>query len=320
LEPRTTVTLDLLVTDKANQPVAGLEPFDFSISDNNTAQKLMGFSREDVSPGHPDGSVEVIYVLDSVNSEFNDMLYERADFGKFLRRNGGKLAQPTTIVLLDDGEMKVQPRPSRDGNALADSLEKSPTPVHNWASAEGYAGLVQRSQFCLKSLAELTFYERTKPGRKMMIWLGNGWPSLARGDAHLNDKQFQGIFDSIALLTNRFREARITLYNVIVRTEVVQSTPLYYKEYLKFPAKPVQAQSPDLLLQTLAVHSGGRIVDIDRNLSREIDSCLGDLSAWYTITYNPTPVPKPDELHLLGVKTSKEGLTVRTTEGYYGQP
>jgi len=314
------MVLDLLVTDKSGRPVPGLGPFDFTILDNQAPQKVMSFHRSEMTPEQPDSPVEVIYVLDSVDTNLNDMLYERRDFTKFLRRNGGKLAEPTTIVLLTDGDMKVQPHPSRDGNQLADALEKLPNPVHKWANAQGYAGLIVRNQFCLKSLNELAFYEATKPGRKVLIWIGREWPSLARSDGNLTNKDYQDLYDSIATLSNRLREARMTVYAIDERGPVAGENPLYYRAYLKYPATPLQSLSPDLMLGVLATHSGGRVIDIDRDLIAEIDMCLGDLAAWYTIAFDPPPAAKPNEFHSLEVKTSKEGLTVHTTQGYYGQP
>jgi hypothetical protein len=43
---------------------------------------------------------------------------ERFQLGKFLKQNGGKLAQPVSLMVFSDQGVKAQPQPSTDGNML----------------------------------------------------------------------------------------------------------------------------------------------------------------------------------------------------------
>jgi VWFA-related protein len=319
-KPPRRITLDLLVTDNSGKPVPGLEPFDFTLLDNNAKQKVLTFHRYESTPTQNDSPVEVIFVLDAVNASLQSMELERQDIVKHLRANGGKLEHPTTIVLLTDTDMKIEPHPSRDGNALAASLLANPNPVHSLPPTMGYALQMERQLYCLTALNKLAVYEASKPGRKMIIWVSHGWPSLANGDGLMQAEDLKRVFGSIVLMSRRLREARITLNSIDPRGPVQGENATYYQAYIKPVFIADRAKSPNLLLQVLATQSGGRVLDISTDLSAEIEMCVSDLAAWYSISYEPPIAAHADEYHSLEIKVSKPGLTVRTTSGYYDQP
>jgi hypothetical protein len=120
------IFLDVVVTDGANKPVADLEPFDFSVLDENHPRKVMGFRRTDGATGSKvDPAVEVIIVLDAVNLPYQPVTRLRLELEKFLRANGGHLAQPVSIYIFASDGLHVQPAPSKDGNTLANLLDES---------------------------------------------------------------------------------------------------------------------------------------------------------------------------------------------------
>jgi hypothetical protein len=63
--------------------------------------------------------VEIVLVVDAVNASFQTVNYERSEVKKFLLQNGGKLAQPVSLIVFSDAGTKIQDPSSRDGNALA---------------------------------------------------------------------------------------------------------------------------------------------------------------------------------------------------------
>ena len=94
----------------------------------------------------------------------------------------------------------------------------------------------------------------------------------------------------------------------------------YYQEFLKGVSKPSQVQAADLALQVLAVQSGGRALNSSNDMVSQIESCIADTNAWYTLSFDSPPADGPDEYHKLEVKVDKPGLTARTSTGYYAQP
>ena len=76
----------------------------------------------------------------------------------------------------------------------------------------------------------------------------------------------------------------------------------------------------DLIRKVLAVQSGGRVLDRSSDLLSQIESCVREAGAFYTLSFDPAPADHPDEYHRLKVEVSKPGLSARTSTGYYDQP
>ena len=53
---------------------------------------------------------------------------------------------------------------------------------------------------------------------------------------------------------------------------------------------------------------------------QQIDACIDEADAFYTISFNPSGAEHADEYHDLKVQISQPGLAVRTNTGYYNQP
>ena len=118
------MTLDVVVTDKSGKPVSGLEQKDFTLLDNKQPQKILSFQTVEGGTATADPPVEVILLVDEVNTAFTSVATERNEIEKFLRRNGGALAQPVSMIFLSDSGT-TETISSRDGNAvIADMNQK----------------------------------------------------------------------------------------------------------------------------------------------------------------------------------------------------
>jgi hypothetical protein len=73
-------------------------------------------------------------------------------------------------------------------------------------------------------------------------------------------------------------------------------------------------------LQVLAIQSGGRVLDPDKDLAGLIEKCAQDAPAFYTLTFDPPRTDLMDEYHALEVQVDKPELATRTRTGYYDQP
>src|ERR1700722_14996742 len=74
--PNRQITLDVVVTDKSGKPVPGLQQQDFTLLDNKQPQKILVFGA--VQSGASDPPVEVVLVVDEVNTTFTNVSFERA--------------------------------------------------------------------------------------------------------------------------------------------------------------------------------------------------------------------------------------------------
>ena len=82
------ITLNLVVTDKTGKAQSGLQQGDFTVVDNKLPQKIVSFQAV-VGNATPAPPVEIILVVDRVNSSFAGAANERQQTEKFLRQNGG---------------------------------------------------------------------------------------------------------------------------------------------------------------------------------------------------------------------------------------
>jgi VWFA-related protein len=322
ISPEGRIHLDVLVSDAGGKPVIGLQPMDFTILDDNQRRKLLSFRSYDGVNVKPDPPVEVILLVDTVNLPFQQTSFIHQEIARFLRQNNGHLAQPVSLMLLTEAGLRIQPRPSVDGNALLTVLDQIKGSVHGITSAMGAEGDLQRFQLSLRQMAAVAENEARRPGRKLLIWVGPGWPMLNSPNFSFSDKDQRRYFDAIVELSTLVREARMALYSVAPANSVMGAgtRDLLYKDFLKGVTSARKADTGNLALKVLALQSGGRILGPDNDIAGQIDSCISDANAFYTLTFNPPPAEHADEYHDLKVTASQPGLTVRTNSGYYNQP
>jgi VWFA-related protein len=313
------ISLDVLVTDHGGKPVAGLEPFDFNILDNNQPRKVLSFRRTDGTVGSKiDPPVEVIIVLDAVNLPYQAATQLRLDIEKFLRQNDGHLSQPVSLFIFSSQGLHVQPAPSQDGNALATILHNSTGTVRARGTAGDVFGLAEQFQTSVKTMAGIADNEAHKPGRKMLVWIGPGWPLLEDRRFIQTNESKLSYFHSVIDLSKKLREARITVYGLYGIVGVTSHG--LWEAYLKPLKDPHKAETGHLALQVLVTETGGRVLDPSTDLPGEIRSCISDIGEYYTLTFAPPAATSADEFHELKVQVDQAALAARTTTGYYDQP
>jgi VWFA-related protein len=313
------ISLDVLVIDKAGKPVPELEPTDFTLVDDNQLRKILSFRRTDGVVGNKfDSPTEVIIVLDSVNMAYQAVTQLRLQLQRFLRQNGGHLAQPTSIFVFGSEGLHVQPAPSKDGNGMAAMMDTAVGTMRSGNTAAGDYGLAEQFTTSIQTLKGIADNEARKPGRKLLIWLGNGWPLLDSPKFIKSNEGEESHFQNIIEVSKKLREARITIYGLYT----LNSAPdhFLYEAYLK-PVKDFHhADAGNLSMQVLARQTGGRVLEPSNDIAGQIDNCLLDIGAYYTLTFTSPAATRPNEYHDLKVQVSQPGLTTRTTSGYYNQP
>jgi len=118
------IRLDVVVSDAEGKPATGLGPWDFKLLDDGRPQKIMSFRAFDGVVSKPDPPVEVVLVMDMANLPFQQVAFVRDQVEKYLRADGGQLKQPTSLIVLNDAGIRVQPRATTDGNAEAGVVQQ----------------------------------------------------------------------------------------------------------------------------------------------------------------------------------------------------
>ncbi len=317
--PEGRIQIDVVVKDAADKPVTGLQPWDFKIVDNNLPRKILSFRAFNDDTVKPDPPVEVILVIDTLNLPFQQVAFVRGQIDEFLHQNGGKLRQPVSLILLTDKGIRVQPRPSSDGIALSDIVSQIKGSISTINPAMGGEGYIERFQLSIKEMITIAENEAQKPGRKLLIWLGPGWPLLDRPREGYSERFQKRYFEGIVELSTTLREARMAVYSVSATNGAGPPT-LLYRNFLKGVRSFREAESGHLALKVLATETGGHILGPDNDVSNQINRCIDDANAFYRLSFDPPAAGHADEYHELGILVNKPGLLVRTTTSYYDQP
>ena len=311
------IYLDVVVTPKSGPPVTGLQQQDFTLLDNKVPRPITSFR----ALSRSQAPLEVILVVDAVNTKYETVAYEREEIDRFLRADGGHLAHPTALAIFTDTGMQIQEGFSDDGNALSASLDQYVVGLRTIRRSAAFYGAVERFQLSLNSLRQLAAREALRPGRKVILWVSPGWPLLSGPEVELDPKQRQEIFNDIVSFSTQLQRARITLYSIDpLGSNDFGTRAFYYEAFLKGISKPSQVDVGDLALQVLATQSGGLALTVDNDIAAMLQKCLADTDVYYELSFDAPLDTKRDEYHHLEIKLKDSGLTARTRQGYYAQP
>jgi len=313
------ITLDVVVSDQAGRTVPNLQQQNFTLLDDKQPQKLTSFQAVQNPAATPDPPVEVVLVIDEVNTSFHDVAIVRQQAEKFLSQNDGKLAYPVSLVFFSLTGA-AGGAPSRDGKALIAEFNQHESALRGATRSQGLEGAVQRVNLSVRTLGQLIDYQIPRPGRKLVVWISPGWSILSTPRVELSTKDQQGLFQSIVGISAGMRRAGITLYNVSPTGSGGGVLKSYYKDFIKGVKNANQVRIGNLALQVFAYQSGGLVLNSSNDLAGEIQTCVDDANAFYLLSFEGAIADGPNEYHALEVTIDKPGLEVRTRSGYYAQP
>ena len=339
------IKLDVVVTDKLGKPISGIARKDFKLLDNGQPEKILTFHAYDGTPTGPDPPVRIILLIDTLNLPERLASYERREVERFLQQNGGRLAQPVSLVELSNMGVFTVGQPSADGNALAAEFAHNKNLEWIRRVPGGLRGESLDSLYSepptlstLKALGDIATTERQRPGRKLLIWVGPGWGRGSGGrGAYSYFTEPRQAFDMIQWFSTLLREARIALYSSSVGETNADGHALDYLSFLSGVTSVKQATFMHLNRKVLAVQTGGRVLEPsgglrgdpvpavtnfapNADLVLQINTCVQEAASYYTLSFDPSHADRFDEYHDLKVQVDPPGLTARTTTGYYDQP
>jgi len=319
------ILLDVVVTDRSGKAIPGLPESDFVVRTNGTPQKILSFHAfggvtAELQP--PKTPVNVILMVDEVNTTFDRVAYERNQIKKYLSQNGGKLSQPLSLGFFSDTGVQIQNHPTQDGNELLAAFDQHETSLRTIRRSTGFYGAEERLDLSLTTLSKLADAEAQVPGRKMVVWISPGWPLLTGPRIDISAKQSQQLLSTIISVSTALRNARITMYSIdpLGLADAGSIRLNYYQEFLKPVTATKDVQIADLALQVLATQTGGLALNSSNDITAQITRCIAEAGAFYTITIDKAPADKPNQFNAIDVKVETPGLTARTRNGYYAQP
>ena len=179
------VFLDVTVLDKKGRPVVtGLTKEDFTITEDNKPQRIFSFEAPEthvMTPGeeepNPQGKAPVtIFVLDQLNSSFEDFAYIRYEMSRFLLSQPQQLTFPAELMVNGIKSLDMPQGYTRSRDDLLYAVNHLPAMLPPISSF-----FWERFDQSMDALRLIAIQNKGVPGRKNIIWIGRGGPGLAFG-------------------------------------------------------------------------------------------------------------------------------------------
>ncbi|HEY4380137.1 MAG TPA: VWA domain-containing protein [Acidobacteriaceae bacterium] len=338
------VVLDVVVTDSAGKPVDGLNAGDFQVFEDGRLQRIQSFespSEHTLPPASIAGGNSTVFdpaqpanfghspvnllVLDQLNTHFADSSFARRSLHDYLAGQPALLPRPTSLLSVsDNGFRQLQPL-TRDRDALLRALAATPANYAWNLELNGKAehGPIERLDQSLRALEEIAQNYARIPGRKNLVWVGGGFPTLDPATIVGND--LQEVQDTLQHVTDVLLDARVTLYAVDPTssapgmTEVTDASQMNFVlaagDGLAGNADPFGAGED---FDKLGPITGGRVLRGMNDVARQIASSVDLGERFYTISYAPTTTSESAaQYRNIRVVCRRPGLVATTRRGYY---
>ena len=334
------VVLDVVVTDKQGMPVRNLSKSDFTILENDQQQPVATFE----PPGrHAPAPVEqsvksalgsdrpvareaspmtssalTILVLDELDTMPSDEAFARREIRKFLHTHGPRLLEPTALMALDEKRLELLHDYTSDASVIETALDRHPAHLpFRLMTGEGPIGASRRLADALEAVREIGAANGQFAGRKNVIWIGPGFPSLNYMSAQPSEKaKLLGFVRETSDLMWRGRLAVYTLDPKgleVVHENIGSNTP---SGFLSPPDSP----TGQLVFEQLAPQTGGRIFRGLNDLDAQIATSVEDGDSFYALSYYPSNRVWDGRFRRIHVVMNRPELTARTRNGYYAAP
>ncbi|HTV82396.1 MAG TPA: VWA domain-containing protein [Acidobacteriaceae bacterium] len=317
--PPAALTFTIEVTDKAGHRIPGLQQSDFTLLDDKSPSPIQAFAAHSPGPRSPETAVVVV---DTVNMGFVGDSVARGQIIDFLRKSHGPLAYGMSLLVLTDSGISELGTTSDDPATLLAELNTQQGQLRDIGRSAGFWGAEEREEAAINSLSLVARTMGRMRGRKLLIWIGPGWPIFDNPAMTYTDSELHQIFAEVVTLSREMTEARVTLYDVdpLGTWDAGTFRTFLWQSFSKPVRRWDQALPGNLALQVLATQSGGLVLNSSNDVAGELNTCSQDGAAWYTISFAPQTSEKPDTWHSVKVKLDKPGLIVRTRPGYYAEP
>jgi VWFA-related protein len=340
------VVLDLVVRDKNGKPVTDLTRDDFRVFEDGVLQPVRSFeppSAHMLPPASAASAAATVYdpaqpasfgqsavtvlVLDQLNTHFADSSFARRSLRDYLLKQPEVLAQPTSLLTVYEHNFAQLQGFSRDRSVLLKALEAAP--VHNaWtleASNNADYGPIERLDQSLHDLEQIAQSYAGIPGRKNLIWVGGGFPSV--DPTSLDSHDLQIVQDTVQHITDVLLSTRVTLYAIDPSSSaagVVEITNADMADAASAIGSGLGTNAgtfdANADFDHLSLITGGRVVRGRNDVGPQIALAIDDGASFYTIGYSPSSnSTSAAQFRKIRVDCLRPGLTMVTRAGYFAE-
>ena len=333
------VFLDVTVLDKEGNPVVkGLSKDDFTITENKKPQRIFSFEAPQVhtmgaaaEDDNPDGEAPVtIFVLDLLNSQFVDFAFIRYSVRKYLDAQPPQLSSPAEMMVIGNNSLEVVQGYTRSKEDLLFALDHIPATLPykmmNGAFLNSYFVLERFAQ-SIDALQQIALQSQGVPGRKNVLWVGQGGPNLPR--LSLTRESVERVRPYLHQTANMLVDARISLFVLYPGKKVfgmgdpaagARSDGLggitSSQRYANLDFGNSDPFAGDVNFGVFVNETGGKLFfnnDVDAEIRRS--QLLG--SEYYTLTYQPHDGDADGKFRRVRVILRDRNLKVITKTGYF---
>lgn len=321
----TLVFLDVTVLDKKGHPVvSGLTKDDFTITEDNIPQTIFSFEAPDAhvmnagaEDENPNGKAPAtIIVMDLLNSSFEDFAYIRYEVRQFLMAQPTVLASPTELLVLGNESLEMLQSFTRSRADLLDALEHTPVALpykHMHRNSFPWEMFGQS----LDALDQVALQNRGVPGRKNIVWVGHGGPSVYLDPAVFGEKFVGKLKQYVHSTTNMMVDARVSLFVIYPGLPVSGGVMTVSASQAGIDLGEDDPFAGDINFGLFANETGGKLFYNRNNVDMEIKESEQIGSQYYTLTYQPQNVDPNGRFRRVRVTLRNPNLRAVTKAGFY---
>jgi len=319
----TLVYLDVTVLDKKGNPVAtGLTKDDFLITEDKKPQRLFSFEAPEIHKGKlgrkgydaVDGTTpRTILVLDLLNSTFSQFAFLRYSMQKYLEAQPAQLNAPTEMMVIGNDSLELLQGFTRSREDLLLALKHVPGALPYKRMSPSFFS--ERFGQSIDALQQIALQSKGMPGRKNIIWVGNGGPSLQT--IALNNSLVQRLVQYVHETTNMLVDERVSLF--VVYPGLATGGKLDFKEIGSAETDPGYSDpfAGDINFGVFVAETGGKLYFNRNDVDMQIEHSQEMGSHYYTITYQPQEAGSDGKFRRIHVSLRDPNLTAVTKQGYF---
>jgi VWFA-related protein len=315
------VFLDVTVLDKNGRPVVnGLTRNDFTITEDKKPQRIFSFEAPEVhtmanaGDANRQGKTPVtIFVLDLLNSNFEDFAFIRYSVQKYLAAQPTHLKSPAEMMVIGNESLELVQGYTQNKEDLLFALDHLPA-VLPYKMMNG-SFFAERFGQSIDALQQIALQNKGVPGRKNIVWVGHGGPSL--NTAPFPPSVADQIDRYVHGTTNMLVDARISLFVIYPGLKV---------QGLNMSISAMDANADignndpfagDVNFGVFVNETGGNLFYNRNDVDSEIKRSLQLGSEYYTLTYQPHDGETDGKFRRIRVILSDPNLRVVTKAGYF---
>ena len=320
----TLVFLDVTVLDKNRHPVvSGLSKDDFTITEDRKPQRIFSFEAPQVhvigpsvADENPDGKAPVtIFVLDQLNSSFENFAYIRYEVRQFLMAQPEKLASPAELMVIANQSLEMVQGFTRNRADLLYALNHLPAALPYKKMNPSF--FWERFAQSMDALQQIALQNRGVPGRKNVIWVGHGGPNINLEPIDFPGKIEDELKEYVHSTTNMLVDSRISLFVIYPGLSVQNRAISLSAMQADADIGDDDPFAGDINFGVLVNETGGKLYfnrnDVDAEMARSLQ--MG--ANYYTLTYQPQNDNQDGKFRRIRVTLRDRNLRAVTKAGYF---